>query len=288
LPELPEVETVARQLAPLLRGRLLRRFEVLDPLLSVPNRHLLRGLQAQKVTRDGKQVSLVFRRTDARGASCRLLCHLRMTGRLIWLASGETPRGTRHVRARLHFDRGCLIFLDPRRFGTMRVSGSGERPRPQGLDPTSPAFTAGALERLVRGSRQALKAWLLRQDRLVGLGNIYASEILFAARLDPLRKAGSMRSDETRRLHRATREVLRRAIRHRGTTFADFGDAHGLPGGFQRLLTVYGRDGEPCRRCGRPIERLLQQGRSTFRCPACQQGRVPGTNVAHGPDRASR
>lgn len=273
MPELPEVETVARQLAPLLRGHVLRRFEVVDPLLDVPDRHQLVGLRARNVTRDGKQVSLVFCRSGARGASCRLLCHLRMTGRLVWIASGETPRGTRHVRARLHFDRGCLLFVDPRRFGTMRVSRAGEACGPGGLDPTSPAFTRGALERLLHGSRQELKAWLLRQDRLVGLGNIYTSEILFAAGLDPLRKAGTLRPDEVRRLHRATRGVLLRAIRHRGTTFANFGDARGLPGDFQRLLAVYGRDGEPCRRCGRPIERLVQQGRSTFHCPFCQRGR---------------
>jgi formamidopyrimidine-DNA glycosylase len=280
LPELPEVETVARQLAPLLRGRVLRRIETLDPLLVVANRHAARGCAVRNVTREGKQVSFLLGPPAAAAPSCRLLCHLRMTGRLIWIAAGETRHGTRHVRARLCFDGGCLLFVDPRRFGTLRVLPGATPAGPAALDPVSAACTAAALRRLLRGSRQELKAWLLRQDRLVGLGNIYASEILFTARLHPRRAAGSLDGSEVRALHRAVRAVLRRAIRHGGTTFSDFGDTHGLPGRFQRILSVYGRDGAACRRCGATVARIVQQGRSTFLCPRCQKLPRGGTVVA--------
>ena len=123
---------------------------------------------------------------------------------------------------------------------------------------------------LLGTSAQPLKAWLLRQDRLVGLGNIYASEILHAARLSPFAGAGSLNGREVRRLHSATRRILQRAIRNCGTTFSDFQDARGASGSYQRLLAVYGRDGEGCRRCRATIERVVQQQRSTFYCPGCQ------------------
>ncbi len=279
MPELPEVETVARQLEPLLRGRTLRRIEVLDPLLSVPNRNLPRGRVVRKVTREGKQVAILLRACGPRRVVHRLLCHLRMTGRLVWLARNEPPRDTRHLRARLVFDRGVLLFIDPRRFGTLRVV-RGPCDAGPGLDPTARAFTPHALARLLAGSRQELKPWLLRQDRLAGLGNIYASEILFAARIDPRRPAGSLRSQDVRRLWRSARRVLAHAIACRGTTFSDFGDAGGRPGGFQRRLAVYGREHRACRGCGRPVRRIVQQGRSTFFCAFCQHRRGPGTDVA--------
>jgi formamidopyrimidine-DNA glycosylase len=279
VPELPEVETVARQLAPLLRGCVLRRIEVLDPLLRAARRNLPCGRVVRNVTREGKQVAILLRAHGSRRIVHRLLCHLRMTGRLLWLPRGDASRDTRHLRARLVFDRGRLLFIDPRRFGTLRVL-RGACAAGSGVDPTTRAFTPPALARLLAGSRQELKPWLLRQDRLVGLGNIYASEILFAARLDPRRRAGTLGPAETRRLWRATRRVLARAIACRGTTFSDFGDAGGRPGGFQRRLAVYGREHEACRRCGRPVRRIVQQGRSTFCCTSCQQGTRPGTDVA--------
>ena len=282
MPELPEVETVARQLAPLLVGRVLRRFDVRDPLLAVEHRRRALGRTVRQVTRRGKEVAILLDGRRGAPGACELRCHLRMTGRLIWLATGETRATPRHVRATLFFAGGRVVFDDPRRFGTMAVVPEGLPGKQAGLDPTTKAFTPTVLEVLLAGSRQELKAWLLRQDRLGGIGNIYASEILFAARLDPCCAAGSLGSLEVRRLHAAVRSVLSRAIRHCGTTFSDFADPCGRPGRFGRLLAVYGREGLPCRVCGRIVRRIAQQGRSTFLCGHCQGGGPSGTDVAVG------
>jgi formamidopyrimidine-DNA glycosylase len=174
------------------------------------------------------------------------------------------------LRARLALDRGFILFGDVRRFGTMRLTSRAEDLVPGGLDPVGPDFTVAALAALLEGARQPLKPWLLRQDRLVGIGNIYASEILYAARLSPLREAGTLAPAEVRRLHKATVDILRWGIECGGTTFSDFADAHGASGGFQKKLAVYGKAGEPCRRCRTPIVRVVQQSRATFYCPACQ------------------
>ena len=135
----------------------------------------------------------------------------------------------------------------------------------------SDAFTPQALSKALRHSQQPLKTWLLRQDRLVGLGNIYACEILFAARLNPQQPAGSLTRADVGRLYRQTRAILARAIDNCGTTFSDFQGVRGSIGSYQRFLKVYRRQGQPCPRCGSIIDKLVQQQRSTFYCPTCQK-----------------
>jgi formamidopyrimidine-DNA glycosylase len=275
MPELPEVETVATQLAPLLQGRRVVRVEVLDPKLALHDGESAVGRVIGQVRRLGKQVVIELRAqpdsqiTAEKAGPLWMAVHLRMTGRLVWIPDAE-PAACSHLRARLTLDQGFLLFRDARRFGTMRLVGSMECLCPAGLEPMCGDFTPGALTGLLAGSRQELKPWLLRQDRLVGLGNIYASEILFSARLDPFRLAGSLDAAEARRLHGAVRRVLKLGIECGGTTFSDFQDANGESGRFQKKLSVYGRGGEPCKRCGAPVERVVQQGRSTFYCPKCQ------------------
>ena len=269
MPELPEVETVARQLASRITGRRVRSFRILDPLLRNGRTPPLRERTVEDVGRLGKQVLLQLSPRPGRHDPLWALIHLRMTGRLIY-TDGVDGSARRHLRARMTFDRGALLFVDTRRFGTLHWLRSREEGEPEGLDPLSPAFTPRALAELLDGSGQELKPWLLRQDRLVGLGNIYASEILYAARLSPFRPAGSLTPAEVRRLHSATRRVLRRAIESCGTTFSDFQDARGIEGSYQRLLAVYDRSSRRCRRCRTPIERSVQQQRSTFYCPGCQ------------------
>lgn len=276
MPELPEVESVARRLAPRLRGRTLLRVELLDPRLQQTDPRPALGHPVATVRRLGKQIAVRFHHPDR----ITLLCHLRMTGRLVWLADGETPPETRHLRARLHFDQGLLLFLDPRRFGTLRFLPENCTAPTPGLEPLSRRCTPDRLARLLAHSRQELKPWLLRQDRLAGIGNIYASEIAFHARLHPRRLAGSLRPAEIRRLHHAVQSVLRHAIRLGGTTFSDFADPAGRPGRFARELAVYGRLGRPCPHCGTAIVRFTQQQRSTYACPHCQPQRPPGTDVA--------
>jgi len=278
VPELPEVETVVRQLAPRLAGRRVARLVVRDPKLAGARRRDLAGRRIAGVARVGKRIVLEFASRRRGESPCYLEVHLRMTGRLLWAEGWPVTAGAATGRRRLPppravlvLDRGAVLFVDPRRFGTMRWSR--ERPRPGGLDPTGPGFTTEALARLLAGAGTPLKPWLMRQDRLEGLGNIYASEVTYAAAIDPRRPAGSLTREEVRRLAAATRRILRAAIRHCGTTFSDFQGVLGTVGGYRRYLRVYGRAGEPCPRagCGARIERIVQQGRSTYFCPRCQR-----------------
>lgn len=270
MPELPEVETVARQLAPLVGGRTVVGLRVFDPLLKLHKSPRVAGRQVVDVTRSGKRVLIRFSPYGAQNDDLWLAVHLRMTGRLIWM--DETQRSeTAHLRARFRLDRGSLSFYDTRRFGTFQWFRSFEDTEPAGVDPLSSELSSIELGRMIGDSRQNIKAWLLRQDRLVGLGNIYASEILYVAGISPLREASSLSSVEHGRLLRATRQVLRRAIRNCGTTFSDFQDAQGLTGSYQIHLKVYGRELEPCSRCRTPVVRLVQQQRSSFYCPQCQR-----------------
>jgi formamidopyrimidine-DNA glycosylase len=225
------------------------------------------GRKIADVVRSGKRVLIRFAEGNTRNPLW-LAVHLRMTGRLI-CHDGIRP-DRRHLRARFILDRGELWFVDTRRFGTFGWYASEVETAPGGVDPTGPECTAARLAELLDDSRQPIKPWLLRQDRLVGLGNIYASEILFACGISPSRPAGSLGSAEIGRLHRHTRRILRRAIENCGTTFSDFQDSRGVEGSYQQYLRVYDRDGERCRRCGSTIARIVQAQRSTFHCSGCQ------------------
>lgn len=270
MPELPEVEIIVRQLQPDLAGCRIVSLEILDPKLETPAKNKLPGRKILDITRLGKQVCLELsgQREDER--KLWLLFHLRMTGRLI-TACNITGHDKKHLRARLVLDRGSLLFYDLRRFGCLSVHDSLQEALPEGIDPFSRRFTRGKLGELIAGSTQEIKPWLLRQDRLAGLGNIYASEILFASGINPQRRAGSLEQEKLRRFHRQIRRILRLAIENCGTTFSDFQDSRGQTGSYQRLLSVYGKSGQPCPNCSRPIQRIVQQQRSTFFCPACQK-----------------
>ena len=268
MPELPEVETVARQLCADVSGRIVRNLQLFDRRLGRLAVRRVRGCRAVSVSRLGKLV--VFKLLRSERCALYLAVHLRMTGRLIWDSSRRSPEST-HLRARLNCTGGRILFYDTRRFGTLTLHDDVEELLPKGLDPTSSAFSYGALSSLLGTSTQAIKVWLLRQDRLVGVGNIYANEILFAARIHPLRSVASLLAADIKRLHQATRSVLTKAIKHCGTTFSDFQNARGLTGSFQRYLKVYKREGQACRRCKHTVQRAVQQQRTTFFCPHCQR-----------------
>jgi formamidopyrimidine-DNA glycosylase len=275
VPELPEVETVARQLAPLLVGRTVKRLEILDTkLLNVSRPGRVRALSIADVRRLGKWITISLKG----GKDLWIAVHLRMTGRLIF-ADGRAEKGAtkndsqqedKHLRARLLLDQGELLFTDVRRFGEVRLLNDLAAITPKAIDPMSADFQPKRLAELLGKSKQELKAWLLRQDRLVGLGNIYASEILYRARLSPFRPAGELTTKEVGQLVKATRQILVKAVENCGTTFSDFQTAHGSIGSYQRFLKVYGREGQPCRRCSASVKRHNQQGRSTFYCEDCQ------------------
>jgi len=271
MPELPEVETVARQLASHLTGRKVRSLRILDPLLRAQSTPRLTGRKVTDVRRSGKQVLFEFAPASRSGQPLWLAVHLRMTGRLIWAPNATAEAKEDRVRARFGLDRGALLFADTRRFGTFRWFRDERKTRPVGVDPLSDAMTVERLAEMAGRARQNMKAFLLRQDRIVGVGNIYASEILHDARISPRRHATALRPTEIARLHGSTRKILRRAIENCGTTFSDFQDAHGMTGSYQRYLGVYDREDEACDRCGEAIRRIVQQQRSTYYCGGCQR-----------------
>ena len=271
MPELPEVETVVRDLDRLVRGGVFGETEVLRPdmLEGVePDRIslLLRDRRIERVTRRAKNI--VFELVPD-----RLVVNLGMTGRLLVGQPGEADPPYLGVRFRLADGRE-IRFTDVRRFGNVRHFNEPAwtaRERQWGLEPLSPSFTPEWLHQSTAGSRVAIKTWLMDQRRVVGVGNIYASEALFRARLDPRRPAHSLSPTEAGRLHGAVQGVLSEAIQFRGTTFLDYRDAEGNPGGFVARLRVYDRAGAPCLACETPIERIVQGGRSSFFCPRCQR-----------------
>lgn len=292
MPELPEVETVCRQLEGLVAGRQLELAKIFDRKLKLPL-HLLSDKRIQSVHRVGKLVMFDLRPStekrktngsvrNGKAGLSHLAVHLRMTGRLIWVGTkGRAPVSTdgyyydvkkdeKHLRATFSLSGGELRFYDSRRFGTIEYFSSSAEIPILGADPMTDAFSVDVLASLVEGRKQPLKHWLLRQDAVCGIGNIYASEILFRARLSPFRAAGSLDKKELLRLHRVIRQVLSEAIDRNGTTFSDFQDSNGEGGGFGRFLRVYDREGLSCKRCRGKIERSTQSGRSTYYCAICQ------------------
>ncbi len=270
MPELPEVETIVRDLDRRVRDRAIREVEVFRPDLieGEPPAEFaagLRGRRIERVTRRAKNI--VF---DLGGN--HLVVNLGMTGRLLAVPGDELNPPYLGVRFWLD-DSSAILYQDVRRFGRLQRFAGGiwrEREAQFGIEPLSEQFTPELLYEMTRRSRSPIKTWLMDQRRVVGVGNIYASESLFRAGIDPRRPTQTLTPPETARLHHAIREVLLEAINFRGTTLLDYRDAQGESGGFAERLRVYDRKGLPCVQCSTPVERIVQAGRSTFFCPACQ------------------
>jgi formamidopyrimidine-DNA glycosylase len=267
VPELPEVETIRGQLAPRLEGQRLASVEILDLRLTRPHDPRgvvaeLEGERAVAVERRGKYLVVRLESGSA------LLVHLRMTG-----AFSFEP--TSHERAVVELENGSrLVYRDVRRFGTWLVV-SDEELEPylgakNGPEPLGPAFTTSWLAARLAVRRAPLKAVLLDQRVVAGLGNIYADEALWRARLNPLRPANALARDEVTRLQRAIRAALRAGIERQGSTLRDYAKPDGSAGTMQEEFRVYGRGGEPCPRCRAPIEKTRVGGRGTWYCPVCQ------------------
>ena len=274
MPELPEVETVRRRLAPLLEGATIERAEILDPRLTRPVEpgivaRALAGETIASVERRGKY--LLWRLASGR----TLVVHLRMTGSFRHARTGELPDDA-HRRATVALDTGAEVsYRDVRRFGTWELLDH-DHLRPYftarlGPEPLAPSFSAERLGMLAAGRRLPVKGFLLDQKRLAGVGNIYADEALWRARIHPRRPAGELDETEVARLHRAVRAALRRGVELQGSTLRDYVMPDGDGGGMQHEFHVYGRGGEPCDRCGTPIERIVVSGRGTWLCPRCQR-----------------
>jgi formamidopyrimidine-DNA glycosylase len=275
MPELPEVETVVRDLRAALAGLAIQDILVSDRPLRhpwQPEWHS-RLVGRRIVTLDRRAKWIIVNLDDA----SRLGLHLGMTGQLCVVDAERPPETHTHLRFRLSEGRE-LRFRDIRRFGGVvylppggafsAIWESGLGPEPWDIDPS------GFAARLQR-SRRAIKAWLLDQSQVAGVGNIYADESLFAARIWPGTPAHALTRRQAARLHRALNDVLRQAIDSRGTTIRNYVGGSGLRGGFQDQLQVYGRSGLPCRRCRARVARIRIAGRSTHFCPKCQpRGRV--------------
>lgn len=270
MPELPEVERVRQTLLPHILHRPIRRAELLR--IDICNRakgaspaDLLQGDHITAIERRGKQLALL-------GARGRILCiHLGMTGRLTWQPRSADPGFRKHLHVLWRFDEGLLTFHDPRRFGrltTLPNRAALERSW-SSLGPDALTATAADLARAA-SSRRAIKSVLLDQRILAGVGNIYADEALFLARIRPARRALLLRQADLNRLSAALRAVLRDAIAAGGSTLRDYRNADGEPGGNQNRLAVYGRAGLPCTRCGRTLRALRLAQRATVYCSFCQ------------------
>jgi len=261
MPELPEVETTVRGLRNLVGARIVAA-ELRDPRLSLPI-DSLPGEHIQAIVRHGKYIEIRL----CRGS---LIIHLRMSGRLLRQCTTEENR---YCRFRLRTDRGEIHFVNPRRLGTITYEKDGFHGR-LGPDPLAETFVAGTLGEIASISSAPLKTVLLDQTRIAGLGNIYATEALWHAGLDPRRPASSLDDREVAALHASIRSTLEDAIAAMGSTLgdgvSDYRDPAGERGRFQPRLEAYRRAGEPCRRCGGTIERIVQAGRSTYLCTGCQ------------------
>ena len=283
MPELPEVEVLARHLAPLLRGKVVRsvtvrKAKVLRPTTEHGLRAALTGAKFLGLTRRGKYLAFTLRRAGRR-ETLTVTGHLGMTGRMF--LQPQAASLPKHAVVVLDLGRHAFVYEDPRQFGRFTLDDLAVRPL--GPEPWDEGFSATALHAALHRSAQAIKVKLLDQSLVAGIGNIYASEALFRAGLSPRRAARRVKAEEVVRLHAAIREVLAEAVACGSTIPLDFAGAgksnglfyYGAVEGnsqfYQERLLVYDRAGKPCVKCAAPIKRMVQAARSTFYCPQCQR-----------------
>ncbi|MEM7021480.1 MAG: bifunctional DNA-formamidopyrimidine glycosylase/DNA-(apurinic or apyrimidinic site) lyase [Pseudomonadota bacterium] len=271
MPELPEVETTMRGMAARLRGRRITALEQRRPDLRFPlPERLPQRLVGRRLVGFGRRAKYILAELDRNET---MLLHLGMSGRLLL----DGPPAGPHEHLTFGFDDGSVLrFVDPRRFGMLdltRTSELAQHPRlaQLGLEPLEPDFDGAALAGALAKSMSPLKVALMDQRRVVGVGNIYACESLYRARLSPRRMAGGLRPAQSRRLADAIRDVLTEAIGAGGSSLRDYMQADGELGVFQNAFAVYDREGLPCPRCGRAIVKLVQANRATYMCSRCQR-----------------
>ena len=271
MPELPEVETIRRQLAPHLEGRTIVDARILDPRWTRPDppeavEAELHGAVVERIGRAGKY--LIWSLSEERF----LLQHLRMTGTLLY----DPAIPPAHTRVMFELDGGHrLVYVDPRRFGTGHlVHGTAARDEYLtariGIEPLTPEFTGAHLRELARGRTAPVKAFVLDQRHIAGVGNIYADEALFRAGIHPLRPAGRLSAADWERVREGIEEALSAGIEAKGASIDDFRHVDGARGSFQDRFMVHRRAGEPCPRCGHTIRKIVVGGRGTYVCERCQ------------------
>lgn len=284
MPELPEVETIVRDLDKKLKNKKIVAVKPLDKKvwhLSASEAKNILGKKIKAVSRRAKMI--IFDLADY-----YLIMHLKMTGQLVYkhkasliagghpIANQDKKLPNKFTRVIFKFnDKSALYFNDVRRFGWIKLAAKDkfiEFNSKLGVEPLSYGFTLKYFnEFLGRKLKSSIKQALLDQKYISGIGNIYADETLFAARIKPFRRAGSLKSAEIKKLWQVIPKILRYAIKHRGTSFNDYVDTQGQAGNFIKYLKVYGRAGEPCKNCGRPVKKIKLGGRGTHWCDRCQK-----------------
>ena len=271
MPELPEVETIRRHLEPFTVGRRLEKLEVFDAMWCEPAPpasldDAVRGKRVESLGRRGKYLIWTFE------DEVHLVMHLRMTGNLLIIGDQQPP----YTRVLMPLDSGeTIAFTDPRRFGTgVVLLGDAALEdyfsKRLGVEPLSPDFTVDHLADVARKRKQPVKAFLLNQERIAGVGNIYADEALFKSKIHPERPVGTLKRDQLEALREAVIESLEAGIDSRGASIDDYRQPDGAQGMFQTKFQVHLREGEPCIRCGTTIKKMRAAGRGTYVCETCQ------------------
>jgi formamidopyrimidine-DNA glycosylase len=272
MPELPEVETIVRSLRPRLSGLKISTFGLLfRPILRNENRNVLKKLRGRKIRNLARRGKMILVHCEK---NLTLIFHLKMTGQLLFCSKREPLDKHAHFILNFKGHSRELRFCDVRKFGFVSCVQTSDVlgcPELKSLGPEPLEISFQNFLKLFQNRKARLKSLLLNQNFIAGIGNIYADEILFEARLHPLTPASSLMQGDIRRLWRATRHVLKRAIAERGSTIRDYRNSEGEEGNFQNFLKVYGRSSLCCRRCGEKIVRFRLGQRSTFFCPRCQK-----------------
>lgn len=291
MPELPEVETIRNGLSRFVLFKEIRGIFLFDPKIFFGSKKELKKIEGDKfskVERLGKALVFSFKKSEN-----KMIVHLKMTGQLVYFikeknsnliltAGGHSEKEKsklslqdfKHLRFKISFsDGGFLILNDTRKFAYLKLLNSDDLEKMKkrlGIEPLSSQFTLKFFLQLTENKKKNVKAFLLDQKYISGIGNIYADEILFASRVNPNRRVSSLNFEEKKRIYQNIKRILKLAVKKRGTTFNDYVDASGQSGGFLPLLKVYGRKGQKCKVCGGLISKTRLAGRGTHYCPKCQ------------------
>ena len=289
MPELPEIETIKNGLTEKALKKPILRVAINNASVLHGNKNdfikILTGREFTNIKRRGKMLIFTLGKSGATEKQYYLLARLGMTGRLVLFGEEDSLWGGesfkdkksfshKHCHVVFEFKDGIiLLFCDTRRFGYMEIvdtAGLDEKMKSFGPEPLSGDFTLALFRKVLSGKKTNVKALLLNQKHIAGIGNIYADEILFDAGVLPTRLAGNLSADEAKAIYVATKKILKKAVAKRGTTFSDYVDAEGNIGGFKKYLKVYGREGEKCLGCSGKVHKKRLAGRGTHFCPRCQ------------------
>ena len=283
MPELPEVETIRRQLEPKIIGKTIEDIEVLEKKQFIGKKEEVIGKKIVSIDRYGKILSFKLYKLD--DLFNYLNIHLKLTGQLLYSAdiknpvfpevipftkTNRMPANTTRVIIKFT-DGSSLFFNDLRKFGWIKINNKPEKPK--GIDVLSKEFTENYLKGIIKNSNKPIKILLMDQDKLTGIGNIYANDALFLSKIHPLKKAKTLKEGEIKLLYQSIKKVIEQGIKHGGSSGADeaFVQIDGSKGQHQRFFLVYQRENQPCLNCQTSIKRIKQNGRSSFFCPKCQK-----------------